>query len=173
MLIMPSFKKSLIVEQFQGNYLKSFYLRLDLSLWRSWLQNYPVSVVHTNLPNPSDPKKIHPGEQFQKYAVSVCGFTGFVGTEGRLNLYKKRVRFQKYPDSCGRGLSYLKRKFILKFDLEKFHLSFFFFCKVIIWKVASHFGKLMMDQLREQLNVFYSYSKIFYNKSISLSFAVR
>ena len=32
-------------------------------------------------------KKIHPEEQFQKYAVSACGFTGFVWTEGRLNLY--------------------------------------------------------------------------------------
>lgn len=39
------------------------------------------------VPNPSDPKKIHPGEQFQKYAVSVYGFTGFAWMEGRLNLY--------------------------------------------------------------------------------------
>ena len=28
MLIMPSFKKSLIVEQFQGNYLKLLYIAL-------------------------------------------------------------------------------------------------------------------------------------------------
>ena len=39
---------------------------------------------------PVGSKKIHPGEHFQKYAVSACGSTGFVWTEGRLNLYKKR-----------------------------------------------------------------------------------
>ena len=82
---------------------------------------------------PLGSKKIHPGEQFQKYAVTVSGFTGFVWTEGRLNLYKKRVRFQKYPDSSGRGLSYLKKKTTSKFDMEKIHcLLFFVFCNVII-----------------------------------------
>ena len=30
MFIMPSFKKSLIVEQFQGNYLKYRFIELDL-----------------------------------------------------------------------------------------------------------------------------------------------
>lgn len=46
----------------------------------------------------------------------------------------KRVRFKNYPDSCGRGIVHLASE------------------KSLV------FGKLVMDQLREQFNVFYSYS---------------
>ena len=35
MLIMPSFQKSLIVDQFQGNYLKQFFFRYHFSLFSS------------------------------------------------------------------------------------------------------------------------------------------
>ena len=58
----------------------------------------PVSVVHTNSTNPSDPKKIHSGERFQKYAVSVCGFTDFVRTEGW------RIRIKEHAVSKISGL---------------------------------------------------------------------
>ena len=51
----------------------------------------PVSVVHTNSTNPSDPKKIHSGERFQKYAVSVCGFTDFRETLSMQLVYVKIV----------------------------------------------------------------------------------
>ena len=67
-------------------------------------------MVHTNLPNPSDPKKIHPGEQFQKYAVTVCGFTGFVWTEGRLNLYKKKGAVSKISGFEWTGPELFKEK---------------------------------------------------------------
>ena len=58
----------------------------------------PVSVVHTNSTNPSDPKKIHSGERFQKYAVSVCGFTDFLRTEGW------RIRIKEHAVSKISGL---------------------------------------------------------------------
>ena len=50
---------------------------------------YPISVVYTNSPKPSDTKtKIYSGELFKKDAVSVTAFTGFVWTEGRF-MFKK------------------------------------------------------------------------------------
>ena len=49
-------------------------------------------------PPPPDPKiKSTLLGPFQKFAVSVCGFTGFDGRS-------IGVRFQKYPDSFRRGL---------------------------------------------------------------------
>ena len=50
-----------------------------------------VSVVHMNSPNQSDTKKIYSGERCQKHAVSVCGFTDFVRTEGWRIPIKNRV----------------------------------------------------------------------------------
>ena len=50
---------------------------------------YPISVVYTNSPKPSDTKtEIYSGERFKKDAVSVTAFTGFVWTEGRF-MFKK------------------------------------------------------------------------------------
>ena len=55
-------------------------------------KTYLVSDVHTNSPNPSVQKKNHSGEWFQKYAVSICGLTGFVWTEGRFLQKSIRIR---------------------------------------------------------------------------------
>lgn len=43
------------------------------------------------------------GDQFQKDAVSVSGFIGFVWMEGGIRV--TNTRFQKYPNSCG-GLNH-------------------------------------------------------------------
>ena len=56
--------------------------RIYLCANRQWIRKYPVSVVHTK-PRTRLIKKIHSGERFQKDAVSVSGFTGFVWTGGR------------------------------------------------------------------------------------------
>ena len=82
-------------------------LRLDQSSYHGWLQKFPVSVLHTNSPNLSDPKNMHSGERFQKYAVSVWGFTSFVWTGA--GFVWKRMRFQECSDSCGRGFKPLWR----------------------------------------------------------------
>ena len=49
----------------------------------------------------------HSGEQFQKDAVSVNRFTGFMCKElGMIRPIRvKKLRFQQYSDSCGRGLN--------------------------------------------------------------------
>ena len=48
-------------------------------------------------------KNFHSGERIQKLADSYVGFTGYVRTE--TESAKKKLRNQKYPDTCGRGLS--------------------------------------------------------------------
>ena len=57
MLTMPSFKKSLIVEQFQGNYLKESLTKLgyDQSLYglHSFRSGGATSLAHTLENNPS------------------------------------------------------------------------------------------------------------------------
>ena len=52
-------------------------------------------------------RKIHSGERFQKYAVSVWGCTSFVLTGARF--VWKRMRCQECSDSCGRGFKPLWR----------------------------------------------------------------
>ena len=47
-------------------------------------------------------KYFHSGEWIQKVADSHAGFTGHVWTEAVSG--KKKLRIQKYPDMCGRGL---------------------------------------------------------------------
>ena len=47
-------------------------------------------------------KNFHSGERIQKVADSYCGFTRYVWTEAVSG--KKKLRIQKYPDICGRGI---------------------------------------------------------------------
>ena len=51
-------------------------------------------------------KNFHFGRRFQEVAFSVTEKAGYVWMEGE-NGWKK-LRFQKYPDTCGRARNYLK-----------------------------------------------------------------
>ena len=51
--------------------------------------------IHTVL------KNFRSGERIQKVAGSYAGYTGYVWTEAESS--KKKLRVQKYPDTCGRG----------------------------------------------------------------------
>ena len=53
------------------------------------------------------------GEQIQKVADSYAGFTGYVWTEA--GSAKKKLRIQKYADTCGRGLNLSDCRFIKRF----------------------------------------------------------
>ena len=44
-------------------------------------------------------KRFHSGERFQKFAVTVCVFTGYVWTKA--GSVTKRLRIQTNPDTCG------------------------------------------------------------------------
>ena len=47
-------------------------------------------------------KNFHSGERIQNVADSYAGFSGYVWTEAMSG--KKKLRIQKYPDTCLRGL---------------------------------------------------------------------
>ena len=71
----------------------SFHLRLDPSFWRSWLQKHIWFQTSTRIHQTHRfRKKNHSGEWFQKYAVSMCGLTGFVWTERRFLQKSIRIR---------------------------------------------------------------------------------
>ena len=50
-------------------------------------------------------KNLHSGERFQKFAVTVCVFAGYVWTKAGSVI--KCFRIQTNPDTCGQGLNYL------------------------------------------------------------------
>ena len=47
-------------------------------------------------------KSFHSGERFQKFAVTVCVFAGYVWT--KVGSATKCLRIQTNPDTCGQGL---------------------------------------------------------------------
>ena len=85
-ILTHAYKQKIVVPHTERD---KFHLRLNSSLWRIWLLKYPVSVVHkirkikSTLLGP-----------FQKFAVSVCGFTGFVSTEDRFVCGFKSIRIR-------------------------------------------------------------------------------
>ena len=48
-------------------------------------------------------KSFHSGERFQKFAVTVCVFAGYVRTKA--GSVTKCLQIQTNPDTCGQGLS--------------------------------------------------------------------
>ena len=69
--------------------LESFHLRLDPSLWRSGLK-YPVPVVHTNSPNPSNLKKSTLGSGLENMRFLCADSLGSNG-DGNENGKKQKV----------------------------------------------------------------------------------
>ena len=64
-------------------------------------------------------KNFYSGEQIQKVEDSYAGFTGYVWTEPASE--KKKLRIQKYPDTCGRGIGILSDfKAFLPVELSDF-----------------------------------------------------
>ena len=55
-------------------------------------------------------KSFQSGERFQKFAVTVCVFTGYVQTKAGSVI--KCLRIQTNPDTCGQGLG-MKSTFIM------------------------------------------------------------
>ena len=48
-------------------------------------------------------KSFNSGERFQKFAVTVCLFAGYVWTKA--GSVTKCLRIQRNPDTCGKGLN--------------------------------------------------------------------
>ena len=67
-------------------------------------------------------KNFHSGERIQKI-TSCAGFTGDVWTEAAPG--KKKLRIQKYPDTCGRDLMYsFIHSFIHSYADDSAHRAF-------------------------------------------------
>ena len=73
-----------------------------------FLTGFDVLTTNTS---PLDPviqsvfKNVYSGEQIHKVEDSYAGFTGYVWTEPASG--KKKLRIQKYSDTCGRGIGIL------------------------------------------------------------------
>ena len=78
---------------------------LDSILLRHRLKKYP-DLASARFRIQSVFKNFHSGEQIQKVADSYAGFTGYVWTDAPPG--KKKLRIQKYPDTCGRGIGILE-----------------------------------------------------------------
>ena len=56
-------------------------------------------------------KNFYSRERIQKVVDSYAGFTGYVWMEAVSG--KKKLLFEKYPDTCGQGLIFIPVKLIL------------------------------------------------------------
>ena len=77
-----------------------------LILLRHWIKKYP-DLAFIRFRIHSVFKNFHSGERIQKVADSYAWFTGYVWTEAVSG--KKKLRIQKYPDTCGRGLKLVSK----------------------------------------------------------------
>ena len=82
---------------------------------KNWAQSCYVSglkkcpnITSTWFPIRRVFKIFHSGERIQKVTDSYAGFTRYVWTEAVSR--KKKLQIQKYPDTCGRGLSRSDKK---------------------------------------------------------------
>lgn len=72
----------------------------------SWLQKYPVLVVHTNSPNPTDPKEFTLEDGLKNMRFRCADSPVSCGRKA--DSHQKVFAFKKYPDSCRRGLVPIK-----------------------------------------------------------------
>ena len=83
------------VDGFQQNLLGKSYFIVKMTA--------PAMVRPTSSDFWKALKTFHSGEQIQKVADWYAGFPGYVWMEAVSG--RKKLRIQKYPDTCGPGLS--------------------------------------------------------------------